>query len=636
MSEKTNFMTQGGEATLLKNIFESLADGVIVADSEGDFLLFNPSAESILGIGTRNIGPGDWPSVYGCYQKDKKTLYPPDLLPLARAIKGERVHDEPIYIKNNDKLDGIWISVSGQPLADEGGEIWGGLVFFRDITEKMNIKESMNSNFQQFTALLENQKAATLVENNKSQIQSVNSAFCELFDIPGDPWDLINTNCTQFVEKIKNIFSDPDKFINRIEELRESCSIVTNERLLLKNGRLLERDYIPVITGDECYGHLWQYWDVTDREIIQDKIHLFERLSQALEQTADSVVITGRNGIIEYVNRAFETTTGYTSSEACGQTPQILKSGKQDGKFYKELWDTITSGETFKGTLVNLKKTGELYWAEQTITPIKNNHGKITHFVSVLKDITELLKKKEQEVEMRLARQVQQRYYKAGASVPGYDIAGAAFPADATGGDYFDFINMPNNRLGIAIGDVSGHGISSAIVMAETRALIRAFASNNSDVGSIMTQVKRVLEPDLDEGRFVTLLLICLDPQNQTITYANAGHEYGYILSETGKPEYIINSTGPPLGMLPKRKYSSHKTPPLKPGQTILLLTDGVTDSRSSDDKEFESDGAIACVKDNYYLPAAQIAKNLCLASKSFAKDQILQDDVTSIIIKTL
>jgi PAS domain S-box-containing protein len=94
-----------------------------------------------------------------------------------------------------------------------------------------------------------------------------------------------------------------------------------------------------------------------------------------VEQTADSVVITDRQGTIEYVNPAFEANTGYSPEEAMGKTPRILKSALHDREFYSRLWNQILEGETFRGTLVNRKKSGELYWTEQTITPIKDSAG---------------------------------------------------------------------------------------------------------------------------------------------------------------------------------------------------------------------------------------------------------------------
>jgi two-component system, cell cycle sensor histidine kinase and response regulator CckA len=113
------------------------------------------------------------------------------------------------------------------------------------------------------------------------------------------------------------------------------------------------------------------------------------KLWGAVEQSADLVIITDRDGVIEYVNPAFEVLTGYSREETIGQTPRMLKSEEQTPEIYKELWQTILSGAVFRGILANRKKNGEIFLAEKTITPLRDAEGKITHFISNDRDITE-------------------------------------------------------------------------------------------------------------------------------------------------------------------------------------------------------------------------------------------------------
>jgi PAS domain S-box-containing protein len=121
----------------------------------------------------------------------------------------------------------------------------------------------------------------------------------------------------------------------------------------------------PIFDDDGTFsGALQMVSDMTDQKRAetgrQSALETVMLLSRAMEQTADSVVITDREGLIGYVNPAFETTTGYSREEALGKTPRILKSGKHDRDFYKMLWDSILEGQPFRGTLMNRKKTGEL------------------------------------------------------------------------------------------------------------------------------------------------------------------------------------------------------------------------------------------------------------------------------------
>jgi len=116
------------------------------------------------------------------------------------------------------------------------------------------------------------------------------------------------------------------------------------------------------------------------------------KLSRAVEQSADVVMVTDRSGVIEYVNPAFETLTGYTRDEVRGKTPQILKSGRHGPEIYREMWRTMLAGNVYRGILVNRKKNGELYSVEESISPVRDTEGRIAHFISNGRDLTERLR----------------------------------------------------------------------------------------------------------------------------------------------------------------------------------------------------------------------------------------------------
>ncbi|MDZ7762197.1 MAG: GAF domain-containing protein [Desulfovermiculus sp.] len=116
------------------------------------------------------------------------------------------------------------------------------------------------------------------------------------------------------------------------------------------------------------------------------------KLSGALEQTADTVVITDREGTIEYVNPSFESSTGFSRQEAIGQKPNILKSGEHPPEFYQHMWETILKGEVYRDTVINRTKDGSLYYEYKTITPLYDHQGQLTHFLATGKDLTEQLK----------------------------------------------------------------------------------------------------------------------------------------------------------------------------------------------------------------------------------------------------
>src|SRR6267154_318939 len=128
---------------LLQLILESIADGVVVADSNGKFLLFNAAAEQVLGIGATDTRPDQWSDRYGSYLPDAVTLYPPNELPLVRAMRGEGVDAVEVFIRNAKVPDGRLLSITGRPLKDENGTLRGGVVVFRDVTLQKSAQEAL-------------------------------------------------------------------------------------------------------------------------------------------------------------------------------------------------------------------------------------------------------------------------------------------------------------------------------------------------------------------------------------------------------------------------------------------------------------------------------------------------------------
>jgi PAS domain S-box-containing protein len=146
-------------------------------------------------------------------------------------------------------------------------------------------------------------------------------------------------------------------------------------------------DIEPIFTlSGEIDGMIILVRDITQQRKLELEML---KLSQALRQLFDAVMITDINGNIEYVNPAFEKMTGYTLMEVIGKNPRILKSGKHDKKFFEDMWRTIKQGKVWRGELINRRKNGELYYEEMTISPLVDSDGNITHFIAIKRDITE-------------------------------------------------------------------------------------------------------------------------------------------------------------------------------------------------------------------------------------------------------
>jgi sigma-B regulation protein RsbU (phosphoserine phosphatase) len=415
------------------------------------------------------------------------------------------------------------------------------------------------------------------------------------------------------------------------EAVQETEVLVRNEQC--PSGIWISAQANPLRGSEgEISGSIVVFKDITQKRQSDAQ---FRILTSAVEQTADCIIITDNNALIEYVNPAFEVITGFTSGEALGNTPMILKSGVHDDAFYRDLWTTILSGKVYRNTITNRKKNGELFYAEQTITPMRDSTGKITHYVTVIKDVTDLRKLQQQQFQLSLARAVQQQFYRTQApKVKGFDIAGAAFPADETGGDYFDFIPLPGGRLGLAIGDISGHGISSALLMAELRAYLRSYAQQSSDIGEILSLLNNALASDLEQGHYATLILCFLDQSSGTLVYANAGHPPGYILDSKGAIKRKLESTDIPVGFLPNHKFGCSEPLVLQPGDILALLTDGVADAEKPDQSWFGIELTLEFIHAHRQETAQEIISGLFKKVREFSDGLPQLDDITAIICK--
>ena len=137
------------QGALLESIFNSISDGVVVADADGDFTIFNPSAERIVGIGATETDTDEWSDTYGLFFPDRVTPFPPDELPLVRAIQGDTADEVEMFVRNPNVPDGVFISVNGRPLQDDEGNPKGGVIVFRDVTHRAIAEEALTQAFAQ-------------------------------------------------------------------------------------------------------------------------------------------------------------------------------------------------------------------------------------------------------------------------------------------------------------------------------------------------------------------------------------------------------------------------------------------------------------------------------------------------------
>jgi diguanylate cyclase (GGDEF)-like protein/PAS domain S-box-containing protein len=234
-----------------------------------------------------------------------------------------------------------------------------------------------------YRRLVENLHAGIYVADAEGRLVYVNHAFAYILGYASKD-ELIGLNLADQLYAHSENRRDFLRNIEKVGFVRDYE--VDNKR---KDGSVVKLSVTSNIIYDEhnaVVGVEGVIFDITERKRLLSRLYILEK---AVEQTADHVMITDKQGVIQYVNPAFEITTGYGSDELIGKTPKILQSGKQGLDYYQKLWETILSGETFFAQTTNKKKNGEFYVADQVISPITNEAREITHFVSIWKDVTE-------------------------------------------------------------------------------------------------------------------------------------------------------------------------------------------------------------------------------------------------------
>ncbi len=187
---------------------------------------------------------------------------------------------------------------------------------------------------------------------------------------------------------------------------------------------------------------------------------------------------------------------------------------------------------------------------------------------------------RERTMELQLANRIQQGFFpKKLPELPGVAVAAESLPALETGGDYVDFVPMDEPLLGIAVGDVSGHGVGSALLMALTRAYLRAFAQSHRGPGDIFPHLNCAVAGDIDPDHFVTLFFATLDAGRGALVYANAGHLPGYVIGKSGDLRHTLTSTCYPLGLDAGGDFPPGDSVQLQPGDLLFVMTDGITEA---------------------------------------------------------
>ncbi len=216
---------------------------------------------------------------------------------------------------------------------------------------------------------------------------------------------------------------------------------------------------------------------------------------------------------------------------------------------------------------------------------------------------------------------------------PSYQLFGSMDPARTVGGDFFDVIRLDNNRIGLAIADVSDKGVPAALFMMSSRTLLKGAAIGHPEPGDVLKEVNDLLYPDNETMMFVTVLYAVYDPATGQVTYANAGHNPPLIVHPDGSSTVIPSTGGVALGVMPDINFNQN-TVICAPGDILVCYTDGVTEAMNAEGEEFGLDRLRQVFQNNLLGDSHSLTQAILEAVSVFAGETAQSDDITCLALR--
>jgi sigma-B regulation protein RsbU (phosphoserine phosphatase) len=241
---------------------------------------------------------------------------------------------------------------------------------------------------------------------------------------------------------------------------------------------------------------------------------------------------------------------------------------------------------------------------------------------------------------LALAQEVQQNLLPSDTpEIEGLDIAGHATYCDETGGDYYDFLEingLPPTTAAIAVGDVAGHGVSAAMLMATARGILRSRCREPGTLADLLDHLNNLLEEDTGSDEFMTMLLMTVDATRKEMRWATAGHDVPVVF-DPGEDRFIeLKSNGIVLGLEKGVTYNEHIFADVKSGQVYLAATDGLWETFNKDGEMFGMDHIRNLIRRYAHLSAQEISDKITAEVSRYRGKEKPEDDLTFVVVKVL
>jgi len=375
---------------------------------------------------------------------------------------------------------------------------------------------------------------------------------------------------------------------------------------------------------------------------------------RALDVVAEGVTIADArqpDRPLIYINQGFERMTGFPVADVLGRNCRFLQGPETDAAAVAEIRAALAERRECVVEILNYRKDGTTFWNRLSITPLRDAAGEVTHFIGIQSDVTirrlaeDGLRKAKQALEndLRLAARVQQALLPPPEiQVGGLRIAHAFHPCDDLAGDGVGVVSLPDNRLGIYLLDVSGHGVGAALLSFTLAHLLSptiegSLLTENDGAGASVVPPSRVAERlnrqfPMDRTRqYFTLVYGVADPSSGQFQYVMTGHPAPVLLPRTGPPTSVAGA-GLPIGMIDEATYDD-ETLTLEPGDRLYCYTDGAIEAMNAAEEEFGLDRLLAEIARWRGLPLRAGLDRIAATVRAWSGGP-LKDDVSLLAIE--
>ena len=325
------------------------------------------------------------------------------------------------YFRKDGSL--LWANTSVTAVPDDNGVTEYLVATVEDITERKEASNKLKQSENRMSTLIKNMQSAVLLEDENRTISLTNQRFCDLFEIPAPPEALTGADCSSAAEQSKGLFSEPEQFVSKVENLIKDRTTVIGEEVEMADGRFLERSYIPIFSDGVYKGHLWSYDDITIRKRYKESL-------QAQKDKYSSIIANMNLGLLEVdanvkilmANQSFEEISGYSEADLIGKHPgDLLLTNKSKEIFENDIG--IENVDQIKNHEVDvINKDGELRTWLISGTPNLNIKGEITGSIFIHLDITDRKNLENKQIELLKDLEIQNQELNDYAHIVSHDL----------------------------------------------------------------------------------------------------------------------------------------------------------------------------------------------------------------------